>query len=64
MIKTNVPKPKLDKGKGVANSSKSSKDSFESVSSHIHLKDSFSHIISEIHPHGPNPLETVAHDTS
>jgi hypothetical protein len=61
-LKTDIPKPDLDKGKGVANPSKSSKDSSESMSSHLHLKDSFSHIISEIIPHAPNQLETIAHD--
>jgi hypothetical protein len=44
-IKTDVPKPKLDKGKGVATPSKSSKDSYESMSSHLHLKENFSHVI-------------------
>jgi hypothetical protein len=48
-LKTDVPKPELDKGKGVATPSKSSKDSSESVSSHLHLKDNCSHVISEIH---------------
>ena len=48
----------------MANPSKSSEDSSESVSSHIHLKDSCSHIISEIPPQGPNKMETVAHEKS
>jgi hypothetical protein len=63
-LKTAIPKPELDKGKGVVNPSKSSKDSFESVSSHLHLKDSWSHVISEIHPQGSNKLKVVAHDKS
>jgi hypothetical protein len=63
-LKTTIPEPELDKGKGVANPSKSSKDSSESVSSHLHLKDSFSHVISEIHPQGSNQLKVVAQDKS
>jgi hypothetical protein len=63
-LKNNVPKPELDKGKGVANPSKSSKDSSESVSSHLHLEDSFSHTISEIFPQVPNQLETIAQEKS
>jgi hypothetical protein len=51
-LKTNVPKHEKDKGKGVATSSKSSKDSFESMSSRLHLKDVFSHIISVVQPQG------------
>jgi hypothetical protein len=48
----------------VANLSKSSKDSFESMSSHLHLKDSCFHIISNILPQGPKQLETVAQEKS
>ena len=51
-LKSDVPKPNPDKGKGVANPSKSSKDSSRSVSSRLHLKDNFSQVISEIHPQG------------
>jgi hypothetical protein len=63
-LKTTIPEPELDKGKGVANPSKSSKDSSESMSSHLHLKDSFSHVISEIHPQGSNQLKVVAQEKS
>jgi hypothetical protein len=50
ILKSTIPEPKLDKGKEVANPSKSSKDSSESISSQLHLKDYCSHVISEIHP--------------
>jgi hypothetical protein len=63
-LKSAIPEPKLDKGKEVANPSKSSKDSYESISSHLHLKDDCSHVISEIHPQGSNQLKVVAHDKS
>jgi hypothetical protein len=63
-IKNDVPKPELDKGKGVANPSKSSKYSYESISSHLHLKDDFSHVISVIHPQGSHQLKVVAQDKS
>jgi hypothetical protein len=36
-LKIDVPKPMQDKGKGVVTASKSSKESSESVSSHLHL---------------------------
>jgi hypothetical protein len=58
-LKTDVPKPELDKGKGVANPSKSSKDSSESVSSHLHLKDDCSHVINAIHPQGSHQLKVL-----
>jgi hypothetical protein len=48
----------------VANPSKSSKDSSESVSSHLHLKDDCSHVISAIHPQGSHQLKAVAQDKS
>jgi hypothetical protein len=63
-LKIAIPKPKLDKGKGAANSSKSPKDSSESVSSHLNLKYSFSHFISAIQPQGSNQLKVVSHDKS
>jgi hypothetical protein len=53
-LKTAMPEPELDKGKKVANSPNSSENSFESISSHLHIKDNFSHVISEIHPQGSN----------
>jgi hypothetical protein len=63
-LKTDVPKPELDKGKGVATPSKSSKDSSESVSSHLHLKDDCSHVISAVHPQGSHQLKAIAQDKS
>jgi hypothetical protein len=57
--KIDVPKPKPDKGKGVANPSKPSKDSSGSVSSRLHLKDSCSQVISEIHPQGSDQPKNV-----
>jgi hypothetical protein len=53
-LKTDVPKPVQDKGKGVATASKSYKESFESVSSRLHLKNYCSHVISTVHPKGSN----------
>jgi hypothetical protein len=53
-LKTTMPEPEIDKGKEVANSPNSSKNSSESVSSHLHLKDNCSHVINEIHPQGSN----------
>jgi hypothetical protein len=53
-LKTTMPEPEIDKGKKVANSPNSSENSSESVSSHLHIKDNFSHVISEIHPQGSN----------
>jgi hypothetical protein len=44
-LKTTMPEPEIDKGKKVANSPNSSENSSESVSSHLHLKDNFSHVI-------------------
>jgi len=61
-LKTDVPKPDLDKGKRVANPYKSYEDSSQSVSSHIHLKDDCYHVISAIHPLGSHQLN--AHDKS
>jgi hypothetical protein len=52
--KTDVPKPEPDKGKGVATPSMSSEDSFESMSSHLILKENFPHVINESHPQGSN----------
>jgi hypothetical protein len=47
-LKTDVPKSVQDKGKGVATASKSSKESSESVSSRLHLKDDCSHVINAV----------------
>ena len=43
-----------DKGKGVASASSPSNDSSKSMSSCMHLKEDFSHVISEIQPQGLN----------
>jgi hypothetical protein len=42
----------LDKGKSLASPSSPSNDSAKLVSSHMHLRDDFSHVISEIKPKG------------
>jgi hypothetical protein len=47
----------------VEDPSKSSKDSSELVSSHVHLKDMCSHVINEIHPQASNQPQVVAQDT-
>jgi hypothetical protein len=62
MIKTTMPDPKIDKGKEVANSPNSSKNSSESTSSHLHLKDNCSHVISEIFPQGSNQPKAATKD--
>jgi hypothetical protein len=41
-----------DKGKYVASPSSPSSDSAKSISSHIHLRDDYSHVINEIKPQG------------
>jgi hypothetical protein len=43
-----------DKGKFVASPSSPSNDSSKYVSSCMHMKDDFSHVISEIQPQGSN----------
>jgi hypothetical protein len=63
-VTDDVLKLEIDKGKGVATPSKSSKDSSESVSSHLHLKDNCSHVISVVHPQGSHQLKDVSHDKS
>jgi hypothetical protein len=63
-LKTVILETEIDKGKGVVNPSKSSKDSSESVSSHVHLKDSCSHVINDIHPQVSNQPRVVAQGTS
>jgi hypothetical protein len=52
-LKTDVPHVQ-DKGKVDASPSSPSNDSSKSVSSYMHLKDDFSHVISEIKPQGSN----------
>jgi hypothetical protein len=52
-LKTDVPHVQ-DKGKDTSSPSSPSNDSSKSVSSHMHLKDDCSHVISEIKPQGSN----------
>jgi len=63
-LKTSILEPEMDKVKRVANPSKSSKYSFESVTSHMHHKYIFSHVISEIQPQGSNQPKAIAKDKS
>jgi hypothetical protein len=59
-LKTDVPNPVQDKGKGVSIVSKSSKESSECVSSRLHLKDDSSHVINVVQPQGSNqPKATI-----
>jgi hypothetical protein len=51
-LKTNIPQPMQDKGKAVASPSYPSTNSSKYVSSHLHLKDYCSHVISEKQPQG------------
>jgi hypothetical protein len=53
-LKTDVPKPMQDEGKGVTTTSKSSKESSESVSCRLHFKDDCSHVISAVQSQGSN----------
>jgi hypothetical protein len=53
-LKIDVPKPMQDKGKETTTHSSSSKESTESVSSRLHLKDDCSHVISVIQTQGSN----------
>jgi hypothetical protein len=48
-----------DKGKGVETTSKSSKVSSEFVSSRLHIKNDFSHVIGTVHPEGSNHLKAA-----
>ena len=60
-----MPEPKIDKGKKMANSPNSSENLSELVSSHIHIKDSCSHVINEIHPQGSNqPKDAIEGKTT
>jgi hypothetical protein len=52
-LKPDVPNVQ-DKGKVVSSPSSPSNDSSKSVSSCMHVKDDFSHVISEIQPQGSN----------
>jgi hypothetical protein len=47
-LKIDIPQHVQDKGKVVASPSSPSTDSFKYVSSRLHLKDEFSHVINEI----------------
>jgi hypothetical protein len=53
-LKTYIPQPVQDKGKETASPSSPSTESSKYVSSRLHLKDDFSHVISEIQPQGSN----------
>jgi hypothetical protein len=53
-LKTDIPEPVQNKGKAVASPSSPSNDSSKFVSSHMHLKDDCSHVISEIQPQESN----------
>jgi len=53
-LKTNIPQLVQDKGKSIASPSSPSTDSSKSVSSLLHLKDDFSHVINEIQLQGSN----------
>jgi hypothetical protein len=56
---TYAPKPMQDKGKRVATASKSSKESSESVSSCLHLKDDCCHVISAVQPRGSSQPKAI-----
>ena len=49
-----MPEPEIDKGKKVVNSPSSFENSFEYVSSHLYIRDNFSHVIIKIHLQGSN----------
>jgi hypothetical protein len=53
-LKTNIPQPVQDKGKAFSSPFSPSDDSSKYVSSRMHLKDDFSHVINEIQPQGFN----------
>jgi hypothetical protein len=53
-LKTDIPQPMQEKGKASASPSSPSTKYAKFVSSHIHLKYGFSHVISEIQPQGSN----------
>jgi hypothetical protein len=59
-LKIDIPQLVQDKGKAVASPSSPSIYSSKSVSSHLHLKDDFSHVINEIHPQGSNQPEATS----
>jgi hypothetical protein len=49
-----------DKGKAATTPSFPSSDSTKSVSSHIHLRDDYSHVISEIKPQGSTQPKDIS----
>jgi hypothetical protein len=53
-LKTYIPQPVQDKEKDDTSPSSPSDDSSKSVSSHMHLKDDYSHVINEIQPQRSN----------
>jgi hypothetical protein len=53
-LKNDILQHVQDKGKAVASPYSPSIDSSKYVSSRLHLKDDFSHVINEIHPQGSN----------
>jgi hypothetical protein len=53
-LKTDIPQHMQDKGKEAESPSTPSTKSSKYVSSCLHLKHDFSHVISEIEPQGPN----------
>jgi hypothetical protein len=61
-LKYAILETKINKGKEVDNPSMSSKDSSESISSHLHLKDDCFHVINAIHPPSSHQLKAIAHD--
>jgi hypothetical protein len=54
ILKTNILELMQDKGKEIATQSSSSKESAKSVSSRLHIKDDYSHVISGIQSQGSN----------
>jgi hypothetical protein len=58
-LKTDTPQLVQDKGKPYASPSSPSIDSSKFVSSCLHLKDDYSHVISEIQPQGSNQPRTT-----
>ena len=59
ILKIDVPQPVQDKGKEVSSPSGPSTDSSKSVSSCLHLKDEWSHVISEIQPQRSNQPKAI-----
>jgi hypothetical protein len=57
-LKIDVPHVQ-DKGKATTSPFSPSNDSSKSVSSHMHMKDDCSHVISEIQPQGSNQPKAV-----